>query len=171
MALFEPFPILDTPRLRLRALTLDDTPAMHRLDADPRVAQYFGRPPSASRAAMHERVVALIDNTASERAGFWVLADRDTDALLGTACLWNWDREAAIADIGYLLDPARWGEGLMHEALVPVLEFGRTRMGLRRVEARVDPDNLASIRVLDRLEFRKIGKDEHESIYALDLPR
>jgi ribosomal-protein-alanine N-acetyltransferase len=119
---------------------------------------------------MQERVVALIDNCSAEKVGLWVLADRDSDALLGTACLWNWDRDAAVADLGYLLDPARWGEGLMHEALVPVLEFGRTRMGLRRIEARVDPDNLASIRVLTRLEFTAVGRDEHETVFALDTP-
>ena len=168
MSLFDPFPTLSTQRLRLRALTREDAPAMHRLDADPRVARYLGRPPSASLAAMQERVEALIADLRDERSGYWVIADGATDALLGSACLWNWDRAAAIADLGYMLDPARWGEGLMSEALPPIIAFGRERMALARIEGRVDPANLASIRVLTRLGFIAGPElDEGEAVYSL----
>ena len=82
-------------------------------------------------------------------------ASFDAGAYLGSACLWQWDPLNARAELGYVLDPSRWGQGLVPEAVAAVLRFGCEHMGLHAVEAWTHPDNHASLRVLEKLEFRK----------------
>ena len=56
-------------------------------------------------------------------------------------------------DVGYVLAASYWGQGVMPEAMTAVIDFAR-RLGLRRITATCDPDNRASIRVLEKCEFR-----------------
>ncbi len=175
MSLFEPFPQLQTQRLLLRPLASADAPEMFRHECDPRVTRYFGRPPVASLAAMEAKVAGIVADVAAGQVINWVLADAASGALIGSACLWHWDRSRARAELGYWLAASRWGRGLVAEALVPVLAFGFARMALACVEARVDPDNVASVRVLLRLGFTgqpdaSSVPDErgvHETMYVL----
>jgi RimJ/RimL family protein N-acetyltransferase len=50
-----------------------------------------------------------------------------------------------------------WGKGYINEALVALLEFGFTQLDLNRVEADIDPRNVASARTLERLGFQREG--------------
>jgi RimJ/RimL family protein N-acetyltransferase len=59
--------------------------------------------------------------------------------------------------MGYALASAAWGCGYMAEALTALLDHGFGQMQLNRVEADVDPRNLASARSLERLGFVKEG--------------
>jgi RimJ/RimL family protein N-acetyltransferase len=59
--------------------------------------------------------------------------------------------------VGYTLAFDAWGKGYMNEALTALLEFGFSQLGLNRVEADIDPRNMASARSLERLGFQKEG--------------
>lgn len=155
MALFDPFPILTTPRLRLRSLTLADAPDLHRMEVDPRYLRHLGKPPPPDLSVTQTKITGILASIAADQSIYWVLCDLETDAFLGTACLWRWDQLDARAEVGYALDPERWGQGLVPEAIAAVLRFGCEHMGLHGVEAWVSPDNLASVRVLEKLDFRK----------------
>src|SRR5690606_38652938 len=61
------------------------------------------------------------------------------------------------AEVGFMLAPAHWGKGYAAEAVRAVLRFAFEAMDLHRVEADVDPDNGASLRLLERLGFRREG--------------
>ena len=61
------------------------------------------------------------------------------------------------AEVGYDLAPAWWGQGLMHEALVALLRHGTDTMGLHRISACVHVDNVASLRLAERLGFVREG--------------
>jgi len=65
-------------------------------------------------------------------------------------------------DLGYRLLPDYWGQGLATEACRGVLDYGRTRLGLEQIMAMVDPANLASVRVLEKLGLTPAGSVEHQ---------
>jgi ribosomal-protein-alanine N-acetyltransferase len=155
MALFEPFPVLITPRLVLRCFTLEDADALFLVRVDPENARFTGRPPATSRDAIREKVAQMLENLRTESAISWVISDAETGAYLGSAGLWRWDKDNARAEVGYELARHLWGRGLVTEAMRPILAFGFERMGLHSAEAKVHPDNMSSIRVLEKLGFRK----------------
>lgn len=67
------------------------------------------------------------------------------------------DERAGRADIGYWISSDRAGRGLMTEAATAVLDFAFNQVGVHRVELRAAPDNIASIRVAEKLGFIKEG--------------
>jgi [ribosomal protein S5]-alanine N-acetyltransferase len=153
--LFEPFPLLSTSRLVLRCLVPDDAEAMFHCLIDPDAARFAGRAPSTSATAVRDKIDQILTNLRDGDAITWALTDAQSNAYLGSAGLWRWDKGHFRAEVGYEIARHFRGRGLMPEALRPILAFGFERMQLHSVEAKIHPDNSASIRVLEKLGFRK----------------
>jgi len=156
-AAFASFPVLETERLVLRAPVLADAPAIFRIMSDPRVMRYFGAPPMTSLEAAEQRIAGLAADFAALRGIRWAIVPRAGGELIGTCGFWRLIKEHARAEIGYELDPAHWGQGLMPEAVGAALDFGFGPMGLHSVEAQIDPANASSRRVLEKLGFVQEG--------------
>ena len=149
-----PFPDLQTPRLSLRLLTLDDSEAVFRHFSDERVTRYMDIEPCADPAEAREIIEFHINDTGCR----WGLFARDGGDLIGTCGYHCWSRDAdghSRAEIGYDLGRAHWGQGLMQEVLGNVIPFGFAEMGLAEIFAGVEPGNQRSIRLLRRLGFQQ----------------
>ncbi|MCB9184908.1 MAG: GNAT family N-acetyltransferase [Flavobacteriales bacterium] len=154
---FSVFPDLRTDRLRLREMRADDTDRLFALRSDPRVMRHIGRPIAQERADARE----LIDRNAAIRASneglTWAITLADDDTLIGTIGFYRLKPEHWTGEVGYLLDPAHWGKGLMREALEHITEHGFTAIGFHRIEAITAPDNTASRALLERCGYRLDG--------------
>lgn len=155
---FEPFPTLETARLKLRRLTLADAPRMFEIHTDPAVGRYLSREPDRELGQMEERLRIVEDGVASHTSIRFALERKDTGLLIGSGGFWRWNKPHRNAEIGYELASDQWGQGLMTEALWTILRFGFDHLDLHRVEANTDPDNLASQAVLKKLGFREEGR-------------
>jgi ribosomal-protein-alanine N-acetyltransferase len=92
--------------------------------------------------------------------------------LIGTICLWNFSADHTIAEIGYELEPAFQGKGLMSEAVQCVIDFGFNSLHLKALEAFTHKDNTSSMHVLLKNNFqldpnRKDEENEDNRIYIL----
>jgi RimJ/RimL family protein N-acetyltransferase len=117
---------------------------------------------------LHEEAVRMAAFTSADpadRAAFdahWrrLLADPTVDArtvradgeIVGSVARWLDDGEAEIT---YWIDPAHWGRGIATRAMRLFLDALRDRP----VRAHVAADNAASIAVLERLGFRRVGSE------------
>jgi RimJ/RimL family protein N-acetyltransferase len=150
-------PTLDAGRLRLRQLTSGDLPALFEVFGDPEVCRYWSRPALAARADA-QLLLAEIEAGFTSRTLFqWGVADRTTDAVVGTCTLTSFSHEHRRAEVGFALGRRHWGRGLMGEALGRLVEFAFETLDLRRLEGDADPRNQRSIRVLERAGFRREG--------------
>ena len=61
--------------------------------------------------------------------------------MIGHLSLFNFHPQSGRADIGYGLACPHWGQGFMHEALNGVVDYAFGPLGLRRLEADIDPRN------------------------------
>lgn len=156
-AAFAEFPVRETARLRLRAISEADVPAIFAIMSDPQVLRYFGSLPMRQPAEALERVRGITQAFAARSGIRWALVERASGALIGTCGFWRLIPEHHRAEIGYELAPAWWGQGIMAEALAPVLDFGFSAMGLHSVEAQIHPANAGSRRVLEKLGFVQEG--------------
>jgi RimJ/RimL family protein N-acetyltransferase len=85
--------------------------------------------------------------------------ERNTDsALLGICLLFHFDFDSRRAEMGYALGRPYWGAGYMREALQRLMHYAFTDLNLNRLEASIDPRNLASARTLERLGFAREGR-------------
>ena len=156
---FGSMPTFETDRLVLRQANSDsDLDALFELFADPEVARYTDTGPFESLSDAVE-VMDWIDGIFTQRQGIrWALSLKAADdILIGTAGYNQWHRWNNSAEIGYDLAQRHWGQGLMIEALEPLLGFGFEQMALNRIEADVTDGNEASMRVLPKLGFQREG--------------
>lgn len=141
---------LRTPRLRLRRARADDLDALHAVLSDPRAMRYWSTLPHDSRettrawlAGMIASPPALSDDFVVERAG----------RAIGKAGFYR------LPEIGYILHPDAWGQGLGREACAAVIgHVFASRPEVHELTADADPRNAASIALLTRLGFRKTGE-------------
>ena len=149
-------PVLESERIRLRPLRMDDAGEVFTMFSDARVTRYWSfqawTEPAQAEAWLAERI-----GWGPPSVYGWAMADRASDAFIGTTALFSLSGPLHRAELGYSLMPARQGEGLATEAVRRALDFGFDVLGLERIEADVDPRNLASCRLAERLGFQREG--------------
>lgn len=87
------------------------------------------------------------------KAYYWVICLKDQDSPIGSICYWNLDPARNLAELGYELNPDWQSKGYMQEALEALIQFDFTKLGFRVITALTHPDNLASVRILERCGF------------------
>jgi RimJ/RimL family protein N-acetyltransferase len=151
-------PTLSTERLRLRALRPSDAPALFAIFSDAAVTQYWGHGQMQAMDEAEAFVTQTDEGFRTRELLEWGITWAEADDVIGTAAFAGWDQEHRRAEIGFALRRDCWGQGLMTEVLPPFLAFGFETLGLHRIEADVDPRNVASIRLLERHGFRREGR-------------
>ncbi|WP_035985308.1 GNAT family N-acetyltransferase [Leptolyngbya sp. KIOST-1] len=151
------FAPLETPRLHLRPLAQADVDFVFRHFSDPAVNRYLlDQAPLASREEAQGIVDFFVQPT-DDTYTRWVLVSKADGQPIGTCGFHKWDQRNRRAEIGYDLAPTAWGQGYMGEALKTMLSYGFTDMVLNRVEALVYPENTASVKLLEKLNFQREG--------------
>jgi RimJ/RimL family protein N-acetyltransferase len=147
------FPQLETKRLKLRRLVMSDSKDVFRLRTDKKVNKFIERPISR-RDKNGEVFIKRIDKSIVDNSVFhWVISLRGKPKLIGTICLWNFNEDKTIAEVGYDLFPQYYNQGIMTEALNTVLDFGFNIASFKAVEAFTHNDNKASIKLLIKNGF------------------
>ena len=151
---FSPFPQLNTERLVLRQLTIADTAAIVDLRNNEIVNQYLGRPKTTTTDEALIFIDKITQGINNNESMYWVIALKENNHLIGTICLWNIIAADDKAEIGYELHPDLHGKGMMQEALKAVIDFGFNEMQLKVITAFIVAANIASIRSLERNNFK-----------------
>ena len=99
----------------------------------------------------------LIGRSCSDSGHYWFIFQKVERKIIGTFGLLNIDRRKGSAEIGYGISPDYWGHGYFRETLIMVLKYLFLQLGFHRVSAITQVDNLASIKGLEKVGFRKEG--------------
>jgi [ribosomal protein S5]-alanine N-acetyltransferase len=148
--------ILTTERLVLRPQQAGDAPALFTILRDPEAMRFWSQP-AITRLQVVEGLIAEQEVAVAEgQCRYWTVMEAG-DAI-GSVDL-SLIREGS-AELGFLVRPDRWGLGLGSEAASAVADHGLTRMGLKRLAAAVQAENIAAARVLEKAGFRQIESRE-----------
>jgi [ribosomal protein S5]-alanine N-acetyltransferase len=169
-ALIPAFPVLETRRLGLVELTLDDAEWYLAHFSRPEIVTGTGFPAPDSLDDARDELQRYVTGLFDRRDGIrWGLAPRDAPGTIaGTAGIYRWrDEPEPAAEVGYDLAPEWWGRGLMAEALEAIADYVFGHLGLAYLEATVLVGNDRSCRTLERAGFLNAGilplhgEDEH----------
>ena len=149
--------ILETERLTLTPLTVEDGPRVYRFMSDPEVMAHWDRPPIDDPDEVDAAVVAQVAEMARGEALYWSLRRTASGEFLGYCELVEIDRRHHQAEAGLTLDNAAWGQGLATEALTAVLAHCASPIGLRRIAARAHVGDARSEHLLQKLGFKADG--------------
>ena len=154
---FDPFPILSTERLLLRRIEESDVNEIFILRSDKRVMQFIERRSAKSIEEALLFIQNINDLIKNNDAIQWAIIFNNDPKLIGTICIWNISKEHHRGEIGYVLHTDAHGKGIMQEALKAVINFGFKILKLHSIEADVNPDNIPSIKLLERNKFTREG--------------
>ena len=146
---------LETPRLIIRAIEEKDATSIFKYRSDKVTNQYQGWIPEKL-----EEVESFIKKTAKEfnLVDTWfqlVIINKENQALLGDIGLHFIAPENKQVEIGCTIDKTQQGKGYAVESLKKVIDFLFIELNKHRIIASVDPNNISSIHLMERLGFRK----------------
>ena len=160
------FPQLETNRLVLRELTVDDVGFyFHHFNISEIVKGCCFPGPKSLNAAQEELELYCLNPFKENRGIRWGIVMQGTDKLIGTCGYTHWDKNVHRGEIGYDLNPAYWRQGIMTEALGAVLRYGFENMDLNRIQAVIDSENVRSQKLVKRLGFKKEGVLRQNSVF------
>jgi RimJ/RimL family protein N-acetyltransferase len=163
--------------LQLRPLIPADFEPMCRIYGNAEVARWLlwePREPAAVRVALDRKLRETVIGGSGDALS---LAIDHRGTFIGDCVLWVTSADDGQGEIGYILDPAHQGHGYATEAAEALLQLAFAELGLHRVAGRIEPRNIASGRVLERLGMRREallfenefvkGEWQSEAIYAI----
>ncbi|MGU3376546.1 GNAT family N-acetyltransferase [Chryseobacterium sp. M5A1_1a] len=167
---FSNFPILETDRLVLRRLSLNDAQKIYQLRSDVEVAALIGRAPCADI----DEAIAYIGNIdrliTKNECIFWAVSRQGNTALIGAACLWNFDIPKSTVEIGYELLEEFQGKGFMGEVIVQILKYAFEVINAETITAFPSGKNPSSVKLLEKLGFEKAnGHFKNTHIHVPDM--
>jgi RimJ/RimL family protein N-acetyltransferase len=151
-------PVLETPRLKLRAHCLEDFTHSAAMWADPLVAQYISGKPLTEeeswtkflRYAGHWHLLGF---------GYWAVEEKATGDFIGEIGFADYKRDLqpslnGVPEIGWVLASRAHGKGYASEAVRAAVAWGDAHFQPARTACIIVPENLASIRVAVKCGYR-----------------
>lgn len=151
-------PALEGDHVRLRQSEERDVPDLLAVFGDAEQLRYWSHGPLPDLEAAHTYYRGMLSGLEDRSLFQWAVTEPVADRLVGTVTLVDWDRQNRRCETGFILHPSVQGKGLASDAVRTALRFAFDEMGLERVEADVDPENVASSRLLERLGFVLEGR-------------
>lgn len=158
--------VLETPRLRLREMTLNDLDDLYAIFSDPVAMQHYPKPFD------WEMTTGWIEwnlkNYAEHGFGLWAVILKADDRLIGDCGLTiQWIDEVGELEIGYHILRSLWGKGLATEAAIACRDYAFGQLNRNRVISWMSPENIASCRVAEKVGM----KLERETKNKSGIPR
>jgi ribosomal-protein-alanine N-acetyltransferase len=169
-----PHPILETDRLILRPLTMDDLDDLAALYRDPEIRRYFPEGVISYEETKEELEWQIENNYAKYGYGLWATIHKETGKFIGRCGLLPWHldgSETLEVEVAYLLAKEFWGQGLGTEVARAILNYGFETLRLTRMICMTDPDNRASRNVAVKmgmtLEREEVIEGYPTTLYAI----
>lgn len=156
--------ILETERLLLRHLEPTDLDALFALYCDPEMVRFI---PDASQtlAEVQEELEWFRNgHPRHPELGLWATIHKETGRFIGRCGLLPWTIDGQFeVEVAYLIDKTFWGQGLATEAAQAIAAYASETLGYARLVCLIDGENVASIRVAEKIgmSFEKASEDEH----------
>ena len=156
--IWDEFPVLESSRLSMREILISDKQKLFELWGNPLVNQYTDFPGLDDPEVVSKFIEMAQERFMTKNGIRWALLLKDEGLLIGTMGYNRWvTRFGNIAVLGYDLDPDYWRKGYSFEAGQIVVDYGFNLMKVHRIEADIDPQNIASKKLLLKLGFQLEG--------------
>ena len=150
------FPIIKTDWLLLRQFEGGDIQNVLKGLSHPDVIKYYGVS-YHSLEATKEQMTWFAELEKTGTGIWWAICSPDNSTFYGAGGLNSLSKEHKKAEIGFWLLPEFWHRGIMTEAMPLICNYGFTVLGLHRIEAYVESDNINCKRAMDKLRFHYEG--------------
>jgi ribosomal-protein-alanine N-acetyltransferase len=149
---------LEGENICFKPLNTNDAQEIHNYASDENVSRFIGWPLMKTLNETYDYIEEMLKR---ESAGTHLYASvilKSTQEIIGTAMIFNFDREAKHAEIGYVFHSSHWGKGYGTETVALMNDFAFETLNLHKIHARVVHANIGSARVLEKNGFGLEGR-------------
>lgn len=158
LTIYNKFPILKLENLILREFNFGDISYFFSYINHPEVKKFLSSEDIPNTYDEAQKELGYWKNLFYQKYSiYWAIAESDTNKLIGTCGFNNWNVHHKRVEISYDLDFNYWNRGLMTKILDKICSFAFIELGVYRIQATVICENVSSIRVLEKLGFKREG--------------
>lgn len=144
---------LHTERLHLRKMKVSDSPCLLKIWSDPEVTKFMNIGNFTDENQAKDMIKLLDEFSLDNKAIRFSIIEMESNEIIGSCGFNSLDFENEKAEIGYDIARAFWGSGYASEAISALLDYAFSTLKLNRIEAKVEPENVNSVKVLRKLNF------------------
>ncbi|NER32805.1 MAG: GNAT family N-acetyltransferase [Oscillatoria sp. SIO1A7] len=149
---------IETKRLYLRLFKPDDLEDLFLIRSDPNVMRYMGDGKPLSREQVSENLARIIQHYRDRHFGLWAVIYKHNSQLTGYCGLQFFKQPPETTPdsilLSYMFAKPYWGKGLATEGAKASLRYGFETLKLERIVAFADTENLASLRVMEKVGMK-----------------
>jgi ribosomal-protein-alanine N-acetyltransferase len=168
---------IETERLLIRPFTLADLPAFHAMVSHPEVMAFLPEDIMSleeAKGILSWLIESYAVNTREAIRKFTVaVVHRNSGKIIGWVGLGPLEFEPTEIELSYGISQEHWGNGFATEAALAMLEYGFDVVGLERIVAVTHPENIASVRVLEKIGMAResivTGLSKEHAFYESSL--
>ncbi|MFB7155571.1 GNAT family N-acetyltransferase [Lysinibacillus sp. NPDC056232] len=163
-----------TKRLYLRKMKMADTHSLFKIWSDPDVTKFMNIT-NFTHEEQAKEMIELFDQLAKEHKAIRLsIIEKESNEIIGSCGFNSFDVESATAEIGYDLAKAYWGKGYAPECISALIDYAFTTLSITKIEAKIEPGNRNSIKVVEKLNFTFEGtfqeyEESKESFYDINV--
>lgn len=150
-------PTLTTGDISLRTIDERDIAALFSLFSHEKVVRFMDIEKFVNVSEAVQLISFFREKLASGEGMRWAITINGRNELIGTCGFHHINRTHYKMELGYDLLPSYWGKGIMTNSIHRLLQYGFEELQMNRIEAYVDPANINSYRLLQRLGFEQEG--------------
>lgn len=144
---------IKSPRLFLRKMNFLDKAQLFEIWSDPEVTKYMNIDRFTSMKQVEEMIQLFETLSQNNEAIRYSIIEADSEEIIGTCGFNAIDYDNVKAEIGYDLRRKYWGKGYAAEAITSLIHYAFNDLNINRVEAKIEPENRNSIKLIERLGF------------------
>jgi ribosomal-protein-alanine N-acetyltransferase len=152
---FDPFPVLETERLVLRRTTLDDVTEYFALRSNVDAMKHIAKPIQTTIEETKTLIYKINEMINFNDGLGWAVCFKGDKKMIGSVSFHRIEKEHHRAEIGYMLHPDYWKQGIISEAVAALIDYGFNTLNFHSIEAHIDPTNSGSEKVLQKFNFEK----------------
>ncbi|MEO5952865.1 MAG: GNAT family N-acetyltransferase [Chloroflexia bacterium] len=157
LEMLEDWPTLETERLILRRMRMEDMEDIFEYASDPEVTRYVVFETHQTLDDTKVFLERVLSRGLESGVLTFAVELKETRRVIGNCSIWEVDDRSKRAEVGYAINSAYRGKGYAPEALRAVIDLGFGVLRLNRIAGLAMLDNPASVRVMEKAGMRYEG--------------
>lgn len=171
------FPCIHTKRLQLRKVEFSDVADVHAYLSDDEVRKYMGIHAYKTIEETRKEIEWYNEIFHHQTGIRWGISMKNDSTIIGSCGFLNISSSNVRAEIGYELHKAYWNKGIMSEVFEAIIQYRFEKMNLNRIEALIEPENISSVKLVEKYQFvqegllrqYEFGAGKYDDLYMFSL--
>ena len=152
------FHSLEGENICFKSLSTNDAEEIHSYASDEEVSRFIGWNLMNTLDETHEHIEIMLKRESAGTHLYASIVLKSTQAIIGTAMIFNFDQKANHAEIGYVFHKEHWGKGYGSESVALMSDFAFRSLNFHKLHASVVDANIGSARILEKNGYELEGR-------------